>query len=503
MNALDKLFAGGGYLEKVIDTVLDGLIIIDENGHIQSFNPAATKIFGYQPADVIGNTVKLLMPEPYHTAFDSFIEDDFNTDTSSIIGSGREVKAKRKDGTLFPLWLGINEMQVEGTRMFVSTVRDLTERYQAQQIIRDGESYLQAIVDNTVDGLITIDQQGAIGSFNKACEQIFGYSSFEVIGQNVKILMPEPFHQEHDGYLKNHISTGEKKIIGIGREVYGRRKNGEIFPLDLSVSEVQTKSGRVYSGILRDITERKKAEEQILRSNKELERFAFIASHDLQEPLRMISSFTTLLQDEYGDLINEEAKQYMGFIIDASFRMQNLVTDILEYSRIGTDISELEEFDADEQLDIALINLKGVIDSGKVNIRREKLPIITANATQFGRLLQNLISNAVKYSDDTRVGEITIDWRESNTEWVFAIKDNGIGIEEEHIDKIFTIFKRLHNKDEFTGTGIGLSECKRIVELFGGSIWVESAKNKGSTFFFSIPQTQITDYKNANTIKAN
>lgn len=491
MDALNKLFTGSNYLETVLDTVLDGLIIIDQCGLIQSFNPAATKIFGYQPCDVMGENVKLLMPGPYHRKFDDYISQTINRAPQKVIGPGREVKAKRQCGSLFPLWLGINEIVVDDTRMFVSTIRDLTERYQAQQAIRDSETYLQAIVDNTVDGLITIDQQGTVGSFNKACENIFGYSSDEVIGQNVKILMPTPFHHEHDGYLKNYINTGEKKVIGIGREVQGRRKNGEIFPLDASVSEVQTKNGLIYSGILRDITDRKHAEQQILRSNQELERFAFIASHDLQEPLRMISSFTTLLKDEYGDQMNDEATQYMGFVIDASLRMQQLVTDILEYSRIGTDVSELEEVDANEQLDKALNNLKDAIDSHDVHIDRDRLPVITANTTQFCRLLQNLISNAIKYREVTRTGEIQIRCTETDKDWIFVIKDNGIGIEEEHIDKIFTIFTRLHNKDEFSGTGIGLSECKRIVELIGGSIWVESEKNKGSSFFFSVPRSPI------------
>lgn len=488
-EALDELFRSDKYLQLVMDTVLDGLIIIDEYGLIQSFNPAATKIFGYQPAEVIGKNIKELMPEPYHKEHDGYLSNYINTGTRKIIGLGREVEAQRKDGSIFPLWLGVNEMMIQDTRMFVGTIRDLTERYQAQQAIRDSESHLQAIVDNTVDGLITINQNGIVETFNKSCENIFGYKAHEVIGQNVKMLMPDPFHSEHDGYLEKHVKTGENKIIGIGREVKGRRKNGEVFPLDLSVSQVEIKNSHVYSGIVRDITERKNAELQILRSNQELERFAFIASHDLQEPLRMISSFTTLLKDEYGDKMNEEATEYMGFVIDASLRMQKLVTDLLEYSRIGSDATDFEEVDANEQLDIALMNLKGVIESGNITISRDTLPCISANATQFCRVLQNLIGNAVKYRDNNRSGEIHIGVTESNSDWVFAVSDNGIGIEGKHIDQIFTIFKRLHNKDEFSGTGIGLSECKRIVDLFGGSIWVESEKDSGSTFYFSIPRT--------------
>ncbi|MCB1757313.1 MAG: PAS domain S-box protein [Gammaproteobacteria bacterium] len=488
-------FQNQSHLKAVMDTVLDGLIIIDERGLIQSFNPAAIKIFGYELDEVMGQNVKMLMPSSYRDEHDSYLENYHQTGTKKIIGIGREVEAKRKNGSIFPLWLGINEMSIDGKQMFVGTIRDLTERRRAEQALKDSESQLRAIVDHTVDGLITIDESGVIETFNESCEQIFGYSATEVIGENVKILMPEPFYSEHDQYLKNHRETGEKKIIGIGREVKGRRKDGSVFPLDLSVSEIQIKNRKLYSGILRDITERKKAEARIMQSNLELERFAVIASHDLQEPLRMISSFTELLDKEYGSDMDDDARLYLKFVVDASVRMQKLVSDLLEYSRINSHEADCLYFDANEQLSIVLNNLHEAIVKDNIVVTSDELPEIYSNQIQFGRLLQNLVSNAVKYRAGNRQCRIHIGCGDVDGSWQFFVRDNGIGIEEEYIDQIFTIFRRLHNKDEYSGTGIGLSVCKRIIDILGGKLWVESEKDQGSTFYFTIPKPSGSEEK--------
>ncbi len=350
---------------------------------------------------------------------------------------------------------------------------------------------LQAIVDNTVDGLITINEQGYIENFNKSCESIFGYSADEVIGKNVKMLMPEPYHTEHDSYLDNYNKTGDKKIIGIGREVKGKRKDGTTFPLDLSVSEVQVKGRRIYSGIVRDITDRKKAEEEIMRSNEELERFAYIASHDLQEPLRMVANFTNLLESDYGDQFDDQAAEYMSFITSAAQRMQDMVGDLLEYSRIGYESAGFTEVDSKSHTQLALNNLQEIIEETKAVITIEELPDIYVNAVRFSRLMQNLIGNAIKYRARDRTPEVRVKAVDKGNEWLFSVSDNGIGMKEEYLEQIFIIFKRLHSKQEYKGTGIGLAVCKKIVESFDGKIWAESNPGRGSTFYFTIPKREV------------
>lgn len=360
----------------------------------------------------------------------------------------------------------------------------------ARQVEKDTLSKLKAIVENTVDGLITIDENGIIQSYNKACVNIFGYGADDVIGKNVKILMPDPYQSEHDQYLQNYHSTGVKKIIGIGREVQGKKKDGTVFPLDLSVSSVEMAGRKLFSGIVRDITDRKKAEEEILRSNVELERFAYIASHDLQEPLRMVANFTALLSEEYEAGMDDQAKEYMGFIIDAARRMQDMVGDLLEYSRIGHEEAGFSEFDADTHIKVVLENLNEVIEETGASVEVGELPEIYTNPVRFSRLMQNLIGNAIKYRDKDRAPVIRVSAEDKGDVWLFSVADNGIGIKKEYLEQIFIIFKRLHGKNEYKGTGIGLAICKKIVEGMGGELWAESEYGQGTIFRFTLPKQE-------------
>lgn len=376
---------------------------------------------------------------------------------------------------------------------FLLSFKDLISRFlTSDKADKKTLARLDAILNNTVDGLVTINGHGVIESFNKGCEKIFGYQAKEVIGQNVKILMPEPYHSEHDSYLKNYHSTGHKKIIGIGREVQGRRKDGTVMSIDLAVSEVKVDGERLYSGILRDITERKKAEEEIMRSNEELERFAYIASHDLQEPLRMIANFTGLLEEEYKDRMDKQAVEYMEFIIDAAQRMQAMINDLLEYSRAGNQDVEFSDIDSNTQVKSVLDNLSNRINETGAKITYDHLPTIYVNPVRFARLMQNLIGNALKYRNADIPPEIHIGAENKGHEWLFSVTDNGIGMKEEYLQQIFIIFKRLHGKKDYPGTGIGLAVCKKIVENFGGQIWATSQPGKGSTFYFTIPKEDVT-----------
>jgi PAS domain S-box-containing protein len=355
------------------------------------------------------------------------------------------------------------------------------------QTLSESRERLRAVVEHAVDGLITIDQSGIIESYNPACERIFGYSVEETRGRNIKMLMPDPDKSRHDSYIANYLRTGEAKIIGIGREVTGQRKNGTKFSMELSISSFEIKGKPMFSGIIRDITERKRAEEEILRSNLELSRFAYIASHDLREPLRMVSSFTALLQEEYADRFDEQARQYMAYVISASNRMQDLINDLLEYSRAHAETEIHTNVDCNKSLTQAIDNLREGAAESSAKITYDELPEVYGNSAQITRLLQNLIGNAIKYRHRERAPEIHIGVKQHAGQWVFSVSDNGIGIKSEYLDQIFTIFTRLHNKNEYPGTGIGLAICRKISESLGGHIWAESEPGKGSTFYFTIP----------------
>jgi PAS domain S-box-containing protein len=268
--------AAEGKTSAILDAAVDGVITIDENGIVEAYNKAAERIFGYSPSEVIGHNLHMLMPEPYHSDHDGYLAAYKATGRAKIIGIGREVTGRRKDGSTFPMDLAVGESRNAGKRVFAGIVRDITARKQMDQQLRDSEARTRAILETAVDGIITINPMGTVLTVNPAAERIFGYSAQEVVGQNIKMLMPEPYHTAHDGYLEGYRTTGQRKIIGIGREVEGRRKDGSTFPLELSVGEAVAAGSRIFAGIVRDISERKRTEEELRQSE---ERFRLIVDN--------------------------------------------------------------------------------------------------------------------------------------------------------------------------------------------------------------------------------
>lgn len=358
------------------------------------------------------------------------------------------------------------------------------------------------ILDNAADAIINIDINGIIASFNTKAEEMFGYQAKEVIGKNVKILMPKPYSTEHDGYISNFISTGEKKIIGTRRELVASKKDGTQFPIELSVSASQAlssdNSGLTFTGIVSDISARKKLEEQIKKqnnelkiSNKELEQFAYVASHDLQEPLRTVSSYVDLLNRklESDNLSVESRDKYTYFIVDATARMKNLISDLLSFSRVGKK-DNFKAVDSNQIIQNVLKNLDNSIQSNNVQINYPQFPELKCVESEISQLFQNILSNAIKFKAK-KPPQIDIQIEDRGHEWFFSFQDNGIGMAEKYFEKVFIIFQRLHGKQDYAGTGIGLAMCKKIVEGHGGKIWIESELGKGTNIKFTISKNPI------------
>jgi PAS domain S-box-containing protein len=385
---------------------------------------------------------------------------------------------------------------------------EIAVRERAEQTAREQGARIQSIVDSVVDAIITINGDGTVESLNAAAEKMFGYTADEVQGQNVKMLMPSPYRGEHDQYLRNYQETGIAKIIGIGREVMAIRKDGTVFPIDLAVSQVKIGGRRLFTGVIRDITRRKLAErqlteahdelakraadierfnERLARSNEELKQFAYVASHDLQEPLRKVTSFCQMLRDEHRDRLDEGARQYIDYAVDGALRMRNLVNDLLTYSRVETQGKPLIPTESQSAYAEAEDNLELAIQEAGASVECEPLPVINADRAQLVRLFQNLVANAIKFRGDAPA-RVDVWAEELADEWIFHVRDNGIGIESQYHGRIFVIFQRLHARDAYPGTGIGLAVCKRIVDRLGGRIWVESEPGQGSTFCFAVPK---------------
>jgi PAS domain S-box-containing protein len=367
------------------------------------------------------------------------------------------------------------------------------------QSLEEREARLNGLFEVVTDAILVTNESHRITLFNRGAEEMYGYRADEVLGQPVETLMPERVAEAYRRAAPGFLTTPDRvRRIERGQETNGRRKVGTEFPAEASISKL-TRNGRTtFTTIVRDITKRRRAEEMIRaveleatiaelrRSNEELEQFAYIASHDLQEPLRVLSSYTDLLAKRYTGKLDADADEIIAFAADGVTRMRRLINDLLAYSRAGRMAREPEPVSAELSVDSAIAGLEVAIEERGAVVTRDPLPHVSGDPTQLAQLFQNLIGNAIKFRRD-EPPRVHISARRNGTEWIFSVTDNGIGIDPRYGERIFAIFQRLHTQGEYPGTGLGLAIAKKIVERHGGRIWVESEKGKGSTFFFTIP----------------
>lgn len=401
----------------------------------------------------------------------------------------------------------------------------IAEKNDALSALHESEDRYRSILETASDGIILVDSQSRILYANKCVEDLFGYNTKELIGMSSMMIIPDMTHdfiEENFGQLDRH-QNGNRTYSNL--EFSGRHKNRTAIVLEISIGIMVDKNGNhILTKFLRDITKRKRMEEtlkqhaeELARSNYELENFAYIASHDLQEPLRTISSFVQLLAKRYGQSLDEDARQYINFIVGGAKRMKMLIEDLLSYSRASRSEMKVPELvDCNRILKKNCSSLNELIISQAAVITHSKLPKVLASDLRIHQLFQNLIDNAIKYrsnnppeiqiravveTDEKRLIDAdkvyqliekagpdlaTPELREQLTTYRFEVEDNGIGIDPEYRYQVFLLFKRLHGISEYEGSGLGLALCKRIVENVGGQIWLESSLGEGSTFFFTL-----------------
>ncbi|MEO8629669.1 MAG: ATP-binding protein, partial [Betaproteobacteria bacterium] len=334
---------------------------------------------------------------------------------------------------------------------------------------------------------------GEIVLLNVQAEKQFGYRRDELAGQAVTNIIPNGFAERLVADGLRSAADALAQQIGTGIELTGRRKEATEFPIEIMLSPLENAAGILVTAAIRDITKRNAAEahlleklEELKRSNEELEQFAYIASHDLQEPLRMVASYTQLLAKRYKGKLDADADEFIAFAVGGASRMQQLIQDLLAYSRVGTQANELLETSSEEALQEALVNLRGAIEDSGALVTHDPLPLVLGDDALLVQLFQNLIGNAIKYRrleiPQVRISAV----RAEGERWLFSVRDNGLGIDPQYFDRIFGMFQRLHTREEFSGTGIGLAICKKIIERHGGSISVESKLGEGSTFHFAL-----------------
>lgn len=370
---------------------------------------------------------------------------------------------------------------------------ELEERHRIEAVLAResrelsrSEQRLRAIFENAALGITELDAQDRITAANRRFEELIGYSQEELRGMSVHELTdPEDRPGTQQLYARLHeagldIADYEKRYL---------RRDGTSVWVHVTVSAIRDDEGHFHRAIstVEDITKRKEAEGELARSNRDLEEFAHVVSHDLQEPLRMVTNFGQLLTARHADKLNEQAREYLAYMIEGATRMNALVAGLLDYSRVGRGGPVLEEVDMRAVLEGVLRNYKMLIETTQATVDTGNMPTVAGNFTQLSQLLHNLIGNALKYRKPGVPPVIAICADRQGEEWLFSVTDNGIGIDPKHFDRLFILFQRLHSREEYPGVGIGLALCKKIVERHGGRIWVESRPGQGSTFFFTVP----------------
>lgn len=491
----------------ILDTALDCIITMDHEGKVIEFNPAAEKTFGYHRADAVGKPLaELIIPQSLREQHYRGIAHYLATGEGPVLNKRIEMPALRADGLEFPVELSTIRIPTEGPPVFTAYLRDISERNWLEQGLRKrveelaaAEERVQSIVNHVVDGIISIDEGGTITTFNPAAERLFGYTSSEVIGQNVKMLMPDPFHSEHDEYLAHYLRTGEAKIIGIGREVAGRRQDGSTFPMDLAVSEFSLGRRRFFTGIVRDITERKQLEqglrqrvEELAEADRRKSEFLAILSHELRNPLAPIRTAVEILRTRGP---TDADLQWPTDVIDRQVQhLGRLVHDLLDLSRISRGKIDLYR----ECLPISAV-VSGALETSRPNIEANghELTVsepldplfVDGDLTRLAQAVANLLNNAAKYTP--RGGHIWLSAEPQAGAVVLRVRDNGNGIPAEMISSIFDMFTQVDTSLERKtgGLGIGLTLARQLVDLHGGSIEAHSpGLGQGSEFIVRLPQ---------------
>jgi PAS domain S-box-containing protein len=472
----------------LLDGVQDyAIFMLDPLGQILSWNAGAERIKGHTADQIIGHNFSCFFPP----------EDIERGRPEEVLrltaASGRHEEQGmrvRKDGSRFLASVTFTALRdtAGNLRGFSEFSHDLSER-------KESEARYRGLLEAAPDAMVVVDQGGEIVLLNVQAEKRFGYRRDELVGQKVKNIIPEGFAERLIADGTRSPAEALAQQIGTGIELSGRRKDGSEFPLEIMLSPLESAEGILVTAAIRDITERKKSEEHLVktvgelkRSNDELQQFAYVSSHDLQEPLRMVASYTQLLAKRYKGRLDSEADEFIAFAVDGCNRMQGLIRDLLAYSRTGTNGKALREVPSENALNEALTNLRATIEESGAIVTHDSLPVIKTDDTQLAQVFQNLVGNAIKYRGAEVPCVHVAATKNGGNEWIFSVRDNGLGIDPQYFERIFVIFQRLHGRNEFEGTGIGLAICKKILERLAGRIWVESQPGKGSTFYFALPE---------------
>ena len=511
-----------GRYRGLLEAAPDAMVVVNQGGEIVLVNVQAEKQFGYPRDELVGQKVKNIIPEGFAERLISDATRSAADALAQQIGMGIELSGRRKDASEFPIEIMLSPLESAEGILVTAAIRNISGRRAAEKHLVQMEGRYRGLLEAAPDAMVVVNQAGEIVLLNVQAEKQFGYRRDELLGQRMKNIIPEGFAERLTADASRSVADALAQQIGMGIELSGRRKDGSEFPIEIMLSPLESAEGILVTAAIRNISARKKSEQantqlenqatvmrgahdelelrvsertkelavanQVLeQSNMELKQFAYIASHDLQSPLRSISGFVQLLKMEYEDKLSEEAVDWIRRTVQSIGQMQTLIRDLLAYSRVDARSVPFTRIPFLDIVNDALTLLESSIRDSGGRVTWDQLPVIMGDRSQLVQLIQNLIGNGLTYRGD-KPPHIHLSAERSGKEWVFSVCDNGIGIDPKHYEQIFEIFKRLHDQKDYPGTGIGLAVCRRVVIRHGGRIWVQSEPGHGSTFFFTIPE---------------